>query len=409
MYQREGVAAYKANLDNTLALDRHLGEPHRRFHTIHVGGTNGKGSVSHMLASVLQEAGYTTGLYTSPHLKDFRERIKINGEMIPEEYVVRFIAQHRDFFTTLHPSFFEMTVAMAFRYFADQQVDIAVVEVGLGGRLDSTNIITPQVSVITNISRDHMALLGDTLEKIASEKAGIIKPGIPVVIGTYDPFTAPVFEEKARESHSPIFFASEQWHTVPLPGNTYTFTRSNGMVYSGIHPDLQGNYQRKNIPAVLESTLLLRERGFSISDEALREGIAHTIRNTGLLGRWQILSNSPLTICDTGHNSDAIAETMQQLRETSSKKLHIVLGMVNDKEIRDVLELLPQDARYYFTRASIPRALDENILAVEARKSGLKGESYRTVQEAYTAAREHASPEDIIYIGGSTFIVAEVI
>lgn len=423
MYHRVGQAAYKANLDNTLLLDAHLGSPHRRFRTIHVGGTNGKGSVSHMLASVLQEAGYKTGLYTSPHLKDFRERIKINGEMIPEEYVVRFIKKHHDFFTSIHPSFFEMTVAMAFQYFADQEVDIAVIEVGLGGRLDSTNIISPLVSVITNISWDHTALLGDTLEKIAAEKAGIIKPGIPVVIGSRDKHSAPVFEEKAQSSHSPLSFASEVWSIEPATDSLYTIQRNKqtpqntpdnpgtnslrSATYT-LQPDLRGHYQRKNIPTVLEALLVLREAGLTIPDDAIGSGIERTVANTGLYGRWQILSKEPLTVCDTAHNVDGVTEVMRQIKETPCRKLHIVWGMVNDKDIDHVLDLLPRDACYYFTKASIPRALDETILATQAEAKGLYGNTYPGVPEALQAARLAAHPEDMIYIGGSTFIVAEI-
>ena len=409
MYQREGKAAYKANLDNTLKLDEHFGSPHKQFKTIHVGGTNGKGSVSHMLASILQEAGYKIGLYTSPHLKDFRERIKINGEMITEQYVINFVEENKSLFAGIKPSFFEMTVAMAFQYFADQQVDIAVIEVGLGGRLDSTNIITPLASVITNISFDHMALLGDTLEKIAHEKAGIIKPGIPAIIGTKDPASDFVFIEKAKECETTLEFASENWQVTRDNKNTYRLENKNGITFAPVQADLKGLYQRKNIPAVLETVLSLRNNGLHISDQNIYNGIANTIRNTGLLGRWQELSQTPYTVCDTGHNIDGLTEIVAQLKTCTYEKLHFVIGMVNDKDVDSVLHILPKNAIYYVCKASIPRAMDEKILAEKARANHLHGETFPTVAAAYQAARETASNRDMIYIGGSTFVVAEVI
>lgn len=409
MYQREGQAAYKANLDNTLKLDEHFGAPHRQFKTIHVGGTNGKGSVSHMLASVLQTAGYKTGLYTSPHLKDFRERIKINGEMISEQYVIDFVEQNKSLFAGIKPSFFEMTVAMAFKYFADQQVDIAVIEVGLGGRLDSTNIITPLASVVTNISFDHMALLGDTLEKIAGEKAGIIKPDVPAIIGTRDAATDFVFINKARERRTSIDFASDNWSEERTPDNTYNLKNKQGITFNDLHPDLKGLYQRKNIPTVIETILHLREQGIKITDQAVHEGIANTIRYTGLLGRWQELSRVPYTVCDTGHNIDGLTEIVAQLKTCKYERLHFVMGMVNDKDVDSVLHILPKDAIYYFCKASIPRAMDEHILAEKAAGNDLRGKTYPTVAEAYAAAKEAANRNDMIYIGGSTFVVAEVV
>lgn len=409
MYQREGKAAYKANLDNTLKLDEHFGSPHKQFKTIHVGGTNGKGSVSHMLASILQEAGYKTGLYTSPHLKDFRERIKINGEMITEQYVINFVEKNKSLFAGIKPSFFEMTVAMAFQYFADQQVDIAVIEVRLGGRLDSTNIITPLASVITNISFDHMALLGDTLEKIAHEKAGIIKPGIPAIIGTKDPASDFVFIEKAKECETTLEFASENWQVTRDNKNTYRLANKNGITFAPVQADLKGLYQRKNIPAVLETVLSLRNDGWHISDQNIYNGIANTIRNTGLLGRWQELSQTPYTVCDTGHNIDGLTEIVAQLKTCTYEKLHFVIGMVNDKDVDSVLHILPKDAIYYFCKASIPRAMDEKTLAEKARADHLHGKAFPTVAAAYQAAREAASNRDMIYIGGSTFVVAEVV
>ena len=409
MFQREGQAAYKANLDNTLRLDEHFRHPHRRFKTIHVAGTNGKGSVSHMIASILQEAGYKTGLYTSPHLKDFRERIKINGEMIPEKYVTGFIEQNQDFFAALHPSFFEMTVAMAFKYFADREVDVAVIEVGLGGRLDSTNIITPLTSVITNISFDHMALLGDTLEKIAAEKSGIIKPHIPVVIGTRDRNYDFVFEGKARSCDAPLTFASDEWKIRQNNDGSYDLSHRSGISFSSLVCELKGNYQRKNIPTVLESVLSLQNSGLAIREEHIRNGIACVIRNTGLHGRWEKLANTPYTVCDTGHNIDGLTEVVAQLRSCTYRHLHFVIGMVNDKDVNSVLRILPREATYYFCKASIPRAMNEQELAGKARSCGLQGTTYPTVSEAYAAARKNAIPEDMIYIGGSTFVVAEVV
>lgn len=409
MYQREGQAAYKANLDNTLKLDEHFGHPHRQFKTIHIAGTNGKGSVSHMLASILQEAGYKTGLYTSPHLKDFRERIKINGEMIPEEYVIGFIEQNQEVFTAVKPSFFEMTVAMAFKYFADAEVDIAVIEVGLGGRLDSTNIITPLVSVITNISFDHMALLGNTLPEIATEKAGIIKPGIPAIIGAKDSAYDFVFEKKAQACNAPLTFAPEVWKLTKNQEGTYDAVTSQGNMLSGIECGLKGLYQRKNIPTVLETAFTLQSCGLAIYEQDIREGISKVISNTGLHGRWEQLAEHPYTICDTGHNIDGLTEITNQLRTCTYRKLHFVIGMVNDKDVDSVLRILPPDARYYFCKASIPRAMDEKLLARKAAVHGLQGETYPTVAEAYAAARKQATAEDMIYIGGSTFVVAEVL
>ena len=409
MYQREGKAAYKANLDNTLKLDAYFGSPHRRFRSAHVAGTNGKGSVSHMLASILQEAGYRTGLYTSPHLKDFRERIKIDGEMVSREYVTDFVERNREFFAEVRPSFFEMTVAMAFKYFADEGVDIAVVEVGLGGRLDSTNIITPLVSVVTNIAYDHMALLGDTLEKIAGEKAGIIKPGVPAVVGARDAETDFVFERKARECGTTLRFASDEWTATRHEGNTYDLERRGGWRMEGLRPELQGLYQRKNIPTVLEAVLALREQGLEIPEEAVRRGIERVVTNTGLLGRWQTLGERPYTVCDTGHNVDGLTEIVAQLRTCRYERLHFVIGMVNDKDVDGALALLPKDAEYYFCKASIPRAMDERALAEKAARHGLRGRTFPTVAEAYAAARQAASPDDMVYVGGSTFVVAEVI
>ncbi len=409
MYQREGQAAYKANLDNTLQLDEHFNHPHRQFRTIHVAGTNGKGSVSHMLASILQEAGYKTGLYTSPHLKDFRERIKINGEMISEQYVIDFVQNNKALFAALRPSFFEMTVAMAFKYFADQQVDIAVIEVGLGGRLDSTNIITPLASIITNISFDHMALLGNTLEQIAREKAGIIKPGIPVIAGMRDKDYDFVFEEKAALAGSPLEFASDNWQTERDEEGNYNLQHKSGWQFTQLESELKGIYQRKNIPTVLETIPALRRASLNITDQQICRGLAKTIQNTGLYGRWQTLAEHPLTVCDTGHNIDGIREILRQLNTCHYHHLHMVIGMVNDKDVDGVLQLLPRHATYYFCKASIPRAMQEETLAAKAKNAGLQGNSYPTVAKALEVARANATTEDMIYIGGSTFVVAEVI
>lgn len=416
MFQRSGPAAYKNNLDNTLLLDRYYGNPHQKFKSIHVAGTNGKGSVSHMLAAVFQKAGYKTGLYTSPHLKDFRERIRINGEMVSHEFVVDWIEKFRmdNERWKIEPSFFELTVIMAFDFFAREQVDIAIVEVGLGGRLDSTNIITPELSVITNIGLDHTALLGDTLEKIAFEKAGIIKPDVPVVIGTTQQETRPVFEKVASQKGTAIYF-SDQEYSVPysmrdLEGRQVMEVIKNGeRLNPQIRLDLLGLYQQKNLPAVLKSIELLRGKGWNISDNDVYEGLANTMLLTGLQGRWQVIGANPLIVCDTGHNFDGITEVMEQIKQTPYKKLHVVFGMVNDKDPYRVLGLLPQDAVYYFTKAGIPRALNENVLAEKAAAFHLKGKTYPSVSEALGTARQNAGRDDLIYVGGSTFVVAEIL
>jgi len=413
-YHRIGKAAYKDNLDNTLALDRHFGHPHLNYKTIHIAGTNGKGSVSHILSSVLQEAGYCTGLYTSPHLKDFRERIRINGEMIPEDEVINFVEKHRKIIEEISPSFFELTVAMAFDYFARRNVDIAVVETGLGGRLDSTNIITPMISVITNVGHDHMDLLGNTLQKIALEKAGIIKENIPVVIGESLKETRDVFIEKARETDSGICFADEEFRCViednPTGRGDWRFTvekADRNEKVSGYTP-LGGDYQSKNLQTVFCVCRHL-EDNLNITQKAILKGIRDVIKNTGLKGRWQILKHNPLIICDTGHNFEGLQYTMKQIRRIPARSVHMVLGFVADKELSLIFPLLPSDAIYYFTRASVPRALDEKILQEKARAYGLKGNSYHTVAEALDEANSNASENDLIYIGGSTFVVAEVI
>ncbi len=413
MYQRIGGAAYKADLNNTIQLLGLLDNPHKKFKSVHVAGTNGKGSTSHMLASVFQEAGYKTGLYTSPHLRDFRERIRINGEMIPEENVVSFIDAHKDEFEKMELSFFEMTVGMAFDYFAKEQVDIAIVEVGMGGRLDSTNLITPEVSVITNIGLDHVKFLGDTMEKIAGEKAGIIKPNIPVVIGETQPETHQVFEDKARECNSPIYFADQIFDCdkIHIESNTvqkFDLWKSSELYMEAVEIPLLGNYQQKNLTTVFCAIDLLRKR-FDLTDDAIREGIAKVIRNTHLMGRWQILGTDPLTIADTGHNVAGITEVVRQLAEMQYSKLHFVLGMVNDKDIDHVLQLLPRNCEYYFCKADIPRGLDANILAEKAFSYGLRGQVFESVSHAYRSATNAAHFDDVVFVGGSNFIVAEVV
>lgn len=393
IFQQVGGSAYKEGLENTLALDEHFGHPHRKFRTIHVAGTNGKGSCSHTIAAILQEAGYSVGLYTSPHLVDFRERIRVNGQPIPEEYVIRFVEEKRCFFEPLHPSFFELTTAMAFRYFADVEIDVAVIEVGLGGRLDCTNIIRPDLCIITNISLDHTQFLGNTLPQIAREKAGIIKSGIPVVIGETTPETKSVFQKRAGEVNAPIYFAEE-----------------NGREdYPGIEYELKGLYQKKNSRTILTALPLLKEAGYRLDEQSVRRGFAHVTELTGLMGRWQKLQNHPTLICDTGHNVGGITYIVEQLKQQAFHNLHIIIGMVNDKDIQGVLALLPEDAIYYFTQASVKRALPANDLQKLAESAGLKGNCYPDVPSAVRAAQEKSLPEDFIFVGGSSFIVADLL
>jgi len=416
MFQRIGSAAYKANLDNTIAICELLDHPECKFRSIHIAGTNGKGSVSHMIASVLQAAGLKTGLYTSPHLKDFRERIKINGEMIPEQAVVDFVAKHKKEFERIQPSFFEMTVGLAFDHFAKEQVDIAVIEVGLGGRLDSTNVITPLLSVITNISFDHVALLGDTLEKIAAEKAGIIKDNVPVVIGETTAETKNVFLQKAKQHNAPIFFTEELYSAKNIrhthKGKLHLLMdveKQDELLFANLESELPGLYQRKNIPTVIAALEVLNTKGFEVSEEIIRDGIKNVIANTGLLGRWQVLSEKPLTIADTGHNEAGIKEVLQQIAITPHAQLHFVLGMVSDKDITTVLNLLPKNAIYYFCKAQIPRAMEAAELAEKAKTTGLKGNVFDSVAAALNAAQENAEENDLVFVGGSTFTVAEVV
>ncbi|WP_282014389.1 bifunctional folylpolyglutamate synthase/dihydrofolate synthase [Marinifilum flexuosum] len=413
MYQRTGKAAYKANLDNTLALDAYFNHPHKKFKTVHVAGTNGKGSVSHSIASVLQKSGLKVGLYTSPHLRDFRERIKINGKMISESAVVDFIANHKAKFEELKPSFFEMTVALAFEYFALEEVDIAVVEVGLGGRLDSTNIISPLVSVITNISKDHTNLLGNDICDIAKEKAGIIKAGVPVVIGERQEFIEDVFKGIAHERESNILFAEDIYEfrdsKITAGKQELNFFSVNQEEEVLIECDLLGKYQQKNIRTAICALEELKNKGLCISEENIHFGLSQIVKETGLLGRWQILQENPKVICDTGHNVAGIKEIIEQIGMTDYRKLNIVFGMVDDKNTDEVLGLMPKEANYYFTRASIPRALNEMKLQELANAYGLRGEPYSTVADALNAAKSDSEKEDLIFVGGSTFVVAEVV
>lgn len=415
MFQRTGPAAYKPDLGNTISICNLLQNPQNNFISIHVAGTNGKGSTSHMLASIFQEAGYKTGLYTSPHLKDFRERIKINGQMISQDYVAEFVSKYHSDFDKIKPSFFEMTVGLAFDYFSHEKVDIAIIEVGLGGRLDSTNVITPILSIITNISFDHMNLLGDTLPKIATEKAGIIKQNIPVVIGETDNQTKEVFIQKANQNSSKIYFADNTLHVEncsefnPLQNYfTVDVYKGNTLIYSRLKCGLNGDYQQKNILTVLQSVEILKER-FKIKDENIRNGILNVANNTGLMGRWQKINSTPLAICDTGHNEAGIRYVLNQIKKIPFEKLHFVIGVVNDKEVDKILEMLPENASYYFCKANIPRALPENELYEIATKKGLKGTFYKTVKDAYNAALNSAQKNDLVFVGGSTFVVAEVV
>ena len=413
-YHRIGKPAYRNNMDNTILLDNYFSNPHLRLFTVHVAGTNGKGSVSHMIASVLQEAGYRTGLYTSPHLKDFRERIKVDGEMIAENDVVAFVTKNKNIIESVKPSFFEMTVAMAFNHFAECKVDVAVIEVGLGGRLDSTNIINPVLSVITNIGHDHMDFLGETLEKIAVEKAGIIKKKIPVLISETQTETENVFINKAKESDSPICFADKNY-SCDLEKNA-ALNGERGYIMTEImtnhqfkgESSLGGDYQSKNLQAVFTAFSILKDV-FNFSEKNITEGIRKVVKNTGLHGRWQILSLDPLTICDTGHNKEGLEYVLNQINRIPKSALHIILGFVNDKDLRSVLPIFPTNALYYFTKASVPRALNELSLKSEAAKYGLKGKSFPDVQTALECARNNAIQSDLIFIGGSTFVVAEVV
>jgi dihydrofolate synthase / folylpolyglutamate synthase len=413
VYQKEGASAYKPGLKNIQQLDDWYHNPHRNYHCIHVGGTNGKGSVSHLTASILQECGYKVGLYTSPHLKDFRERIRVNGRQIPEERVVSFTEKYRSKFSKkIEPSFFELTTELAFTWFAEESVDVAIIEVGLGGRLDSTNIIQPDVTVLTNISFDHMALLGNSLKEIAFEKAGIIKKNIPVVIGSADGIVKKVFEDQAKLLSAPIIMAENAFsikYGFKKSGSQLTICEESIRKYKPISCALGGIYQEENAATVLTLVETLRKIGYNITDKSVYQGFDNVIRNTNLRGRWETLSENPRIICDTGHNEGGFQFITKQLAQTPHDRLHFVIGMVNDKDINSVLKLLPKDALYYFTKASIPRALDEKTLAELAGTYGLQGNSYPTVAQAMEAAKKECRPNDLIFVGGSNFIVAEII
>lgn len=424
MFTRDGPSAFKADLNNTLELCKRLGDPQNKFKSIHIAGTNGKGSTSHMLAAILQIAGYKTGLYTSPHLRDFRERIRVNGKMISAQNVIEFVEMHRQDFEDIKPSFFEMTVGMAFDAFAGEKVDIAVVEAGLGGRLDSTNIITPLLSVITNIGWDHMNLLGNTLQLIAGEKAGIIKPGIPVIVGEYQPEVAQIFIDKAKSANVSISFASDEWRILKTEEESRRSEfRDQDLAYLdfgilkksapnktlNLFLDLAGTYQLKNAKTVLSAVYELRLQGFIISDDHILTALKQVKTLTGLHGRWEILNNSPLTICDTGHNPEGIAEVLKNINYIHYQQLHFVIGVVNDKDISKILAMLPKQATYYFCKPNIPRGLDAVILKEKAEIFGLHGEIFVSVKAALKTAQRQATNSDLVFIGGSTFVVAEAV
>ena len=442
MYQRVGPAAYKPDLSNTIEICNLLKNPHNNFKSIHVAGTNGKGSVSHFIASILQEHGLKVGLYTSPHLKDFRERIRINGEMISEEYVIDFVEQYLNDFEDIKPSFFEMTVGMAFKYFSDEQVDIAVLETGLGGRLDSTNVVNPLLSVVTNIGWDHMRFLGNTLHEIAAEKAGIIKTGVPVVIGESQEEVREVFIAKASETGSDIFFSDEffkcERQKSEVRSQKSEVRRQQGLLCENLRVicenlretkklapgslplaeprrgvtfrcPLLGDYQTKNIQTTICAIYVLNKIGFKIKTDVLIKGIENVVINTGIRGRWEVLADEPLTICDIGHNIDGIAVVVDQIKNTPHKNLHFIIGVVEDKSLSEILETLPLDAIYYFCKANIPRGMDAGELAAAAAAAGLRGQAYSSVSDAFKAARKNAGAEDMVFVGGSTFVVAEVL
>lgn len=419
MFSRIGAAAFKKDLTNTITLCQQLGDPHQKFKSIHVAGTNGKGSVSHMLAAILQTAGYKTGLYTSPHLRDFRERIKVNGEEVSEEFVISFTEKMKSLIEDIEPSFFEITVAMAFDYFAKERVDIAVVEVGLGGRFDSTNIITPELSVITNIGWDHMNILGDSLEKIAFEKGGIIKQGIPVVVGEFLPETQPVFEKIALEKNATICYAKQNRNVLSWEwsGRTPSEQRHELIVevedkgktdHKKYQLDLPGIYQSKNLLTALEACSVLKELDYDLDETDIRTGLQKTKKLTGLHGRWEIIHEHPAIVLDVGHNEDGIKQITQQLELTTYHELHIIIGLVKDKEIDKVLSLLPGSAHYYFTQAQIPRALAADVLKSKAENQNLEGEIFPDVNTALKAAKDKAHKDDLILVCGSVFLVGEV-
>lgn len=412
MYHRIGDAAYKADLDNTLALLKVLKEPQKGLKFVHVAGTNGKGSVSNFLAAILQSAGYKTGLYTSPHLKDFRERIRINGKMIPEKYVTEFVQKYKTQFEKIEPSFFEWSVALAFDYFRAEKPDVAIIETGLGGRLDSTNVINPIFSIITNIGMDHTALLGDTLEKIATEKAGIIKPGTPVVIGESQQIKN-VFVKKAKTENSRIVFADKEYKAALKTNNQLKLVvdvfERRSVVQKNMEVGIAGMYQVKNVQTVFSAINVLHQKGFLIKSDAVLKGFKNVMALTGFAGRWHILSQEPLTIADTGHNAEGLRHVVEQIERIPFKNLHFVLGIASDKSIEDMLSLLPKKGTYYFCKANVPRALEENELRQRAHAYGMQGESYNTVKEAFEKARSTAQKDDLIFVGGSTYVVAEVL
>ncbi|PBQ33590.1 dihydrofolate synthase [Sphingobacteriaceae bacterium] len=413
MYQRVGAAAYKADLVNTIKIAEILGKPHLKLKCIHVAGTNGKGSSSHMLAAVMQSCGYKTGLYTSPHLTDFRERIKINGKMIPKNYVIDFVQKYKEPFEQIEPSFFEWSVGLALDYFANEEVDVAIIEVGLGGRLDSTNIITPKASLITNISFDHMNLLGDTLEKISKEKAGIIKNRVPVVISQYQSETAPVFNAIAKEQKAPIEYADKNYkilkHAISKGLMQVEVLNKKDDSKKTYELDLTGIYQLKNLLGVLNVLEFVEKAGFLLQEENIKVALKNVCEITGLRGRWQKLGEKPLIIADTGHNEDGIKQILENLKDLSFTHLHFVFGAVNDKDVSKILSMLPKEATYYFVKADIPRALDENELASQAHKLKLKGSAYQTVEAGLKAAKKAANKTDLIFIGGSTFVVGDAL
>ena len=414
MFSRIGAAAYKKDLHNTIALCDAIDNPQNKFKSIHIAGTNGKGSTSHMLAAILQQAGYKTGLYTSPHLKDFRERIKVNGAMIADDFVIEFVQRTKTISEKIQPSFFELTVAMAFEYFAQQKVDIAVIETGLGGRLDSTNIITPVLSVITNIGYDHMNILGNTLEEIAMEKAGIIKPNVPVVVGEYLPATKNIFLDKAKACHAPVYFAQDDYKAFNINSTVQilhcTVKNFEHDIEENFSLDLNGLYQTKNLCTVLCAEGILMQKGFTIKNEAEKIALANTKKITGLHGRWDVISESPTVVLDVAHNEDGIKQVIAQLRflNQAASNTHFIIGMVKDKEVDKVLSLLPADANYYFTNAHIPRAMPAQELQTKAASFNLKGDFYNDVNEALRNARQHAAATDLIIICGSVFLVGEV-
>ena len=409
VFEKVGATAYKEGLYNTYELDKHFGHPHRQFKTIHVAGTNGKGSCSHTIAAILQAAGYRVGLYTSPHLVDFRERIRVNGECISERYVVDFVEEERNFFEPLHTSFFELTTALAFKYFAEAKVDIAVIEVGLGGRLDCTNIITPILSVITNISLDHTQFLGDTLQKIAGEKAGIIKPNVPVVIGESNAETRPVFEAKAAENNAPIIFAEDTQEVLKAehkPNGTMLYTTNS---YGDISGELAGEYQQKNTNTVLHVVKYLKDVHIIDNDDCVRAGFANVCEATGLMGRWQTIGKSPLVVCDTGHNVGGWQYLSSQIKSVVCKALRIVFGMVDDKDIEHVMDMLPKNAVYYFAQATTHRAIPVSVVGEKASTHGLHGTCYTSVDEAYEHALADADKADFVFVGGSSYVVADLL